>query len=198
VGGSERLEAASLTDLVERALTRDQAAWAVLVKRLERVVWKSVNVVTSDPQLRKDAFGTTFLRLAEHLATVREPEKLAGWLAVTATREAMLLSKSEARLRLTVSAATEPLLSAAPPASPAAQVEQDDAVRVVRAALARLGEPCRELLTVLLVVDPPLSYTAIAERFDKPHGWIGPTRERCMGKLRRDPEVAALIAGGRW
>jgi DNA-directed RNA polymerase specialized sigma24 family protein len=57
------------------------------VGRLERVVWKSVNMMTYDHEVRDDAFAATWLRLAERLESIREPEKLSGWLATTACNE---------------------------------------------------------------------------------------------------------------
>ena len=76
-----------LADLVAGALDGSSAAWNALVVRLERVVWKSVNMMTSDREMRDDAFAATWLRLAERLDTIREPEKLPGWLATTACNE---------------------------------------------------------------------------------------------------------------
>ena len=77
----------SLTGLVAGAIDGHADAWAALVARLERVVWKSVNMMTFDHEARDDAFAATWLRLAERLDTIREPEKLPGWLATTACNE---------------------------------------------------------------------------------------------------------------
>jgi hypothetical protein len=43
-----------------------------------------------------------------------------------------------------------------------------------------------------LAEDPPLPYPQISARLGIPAGSIGPTRSRCLAKLRRDPAIAAL------
>jgi RNA polymerase sigma factor (sigma-70 family) len=180
--------------LVDRARQRDDAAWAELVRRLERVVWKAVNVVTADDQLRRDAFAATWLRLAERLTTIRDPERLPGWLATTAAREALALSRRERRYTTFDPAGQEDPSSSRD--TPDEVAVRRDGIAVVRAALAELDDTCRELLTALIVTDPPMTYAEVAEHFGRPHGWIGPTRERCLAKLRRDESIAALSRGG--
>ena len=62
----------------------------------------------------------------------------------------------------------------------------------LREALADLPPPCQQLI-VLLTEDPPLPYAQIGARLGIPVGSIGPTRRRCLAKLRRHPAIAALI-----
>lgn len=195
MAGREDLVDESLDRLVERARQRDEAAWSELVTRLERVVWKAVNLVSADDQLRRDAFAATWLRLAERINAIREPERLPGWLATTAAREAMALSRAERR-----SSTFDPVGRADTGSSGTAPddiVVRQHGISVVRAALAELDDTCRELLTALIVADPPMTYAEAAEYFDRPHGWIGPTRSRCLAKLRRNPSIVALTGGGR-
>jgi DNA-directed RNA polymerase specialized sigma24 family protein len=45
----------------------------------------------------------------------------------------------------------------------------------------------------MLIEDPPVPYTEISARLGIPVGSIGPTRQRCIDKLRRDPAIAALM-----
>jgi RNA polymerase sigma factor (sigma-70 family) len=186
--GRDDLEAEDLTALVERALGRDQRAWAVLVRRVERVVWKAVNLVTPIAEVQKDAFASTMCRLAEHLSEIREPEKLPGWLAVTATREAIALSRRESHHIAVPLAAGEPAYTG-PDHSPEVTVEQRATVSLVRRALAQMDDTCRLLLTVLFQEDP-MPYADVAALFGRPVGWIGPTRGRCLEKFRSLPEVA--------
>ena len=45
----------------------------------------------------------------------------------------------------------------------------------------------------MLIHDPPVPYAEISARLGIPVGSIGPSRRRCLEKLRRDPAIAALI-----
>ena len=91
-----------LATLVAGALDGHDAAWNALVARLERVVWKSVNMMTADREVRDDAFAATWLRLAERLDSIREPEKLPGWLTTTATNEVRQIVRQRHRQDISI------------------------------------------------------------------------------------------------
>ena len=62
----------------------------------------------------------------------------------------------------------------------------------LRAAVSDLPPGYRELI-VLLTADPPVSYAEISARLGIPIGSIGPSRSRCLARLRRHPAIAMLI-----
>lgn len=184
-----------LAALVAGAIAGHQAAWDVLVTRLHRVVWKAVNMMTTDPDIRDDAFAATWLRLAERLDTIREPEKLPGWLATTATNEVrqIIRRRGQASVSLTAtwhSATDDGQLDlsdrlVADAGEHSAELVRAEQGREVRAAFARLDEGCREILTVLVLADPPLPYDEASERLGRPVGSLGPTRGRCLEKMKQ-------------
>jgi RNA polymerase sigma factor (sigma-70 family) len=186
---------APISELVLRARRREPGSWEDLVNRCERVVWKAVNMVSDDQQIRADAFATTWLRLTEHLDRI-DPERLLGWLATVATNEARRLGRLSNRYAL---GRTDDEWERTPPTSTDRGGEEHVLERelslAVRAAFGRLDPTCRELLTLLLITDPPLGYPQIEAHFGRPHGWVGPTRGRCLDKLRRMPELVALNDG---
>jgi RNA polymerase sigma factor (sigma-70 family) len=198
VPDQERRGPLSLAELTSLALEGDQDAWRHLVERLERVVWKTVNMCTSDGDVRNDAFAATWLRLAERLHTVREPEKLPGWLATTAANEVRAMIRQRARTQPSanwdeiddlffriVGSAEQPL----------DELDRDllrsEAARAVRIAFAQLDEECRTILTVL-VIEPDVSYRDASDRLGRPIGSLGPSRRRCLEKLRGHPSVRLL------
>lgn len=180
-----------LAGLVERALANDQAAWRALVDRLKGVVWKVLYSFDLAEDDRKDAFASTFFRLYEKLATVREPEKLPGWLATTARNEAMT---SVRRQRRTVPMAELPLREAAP-GDHDAGVLDDELKLAMRRAFDGLPAKAQALLR-LLCADPPMAYDDISRLLDIPRGSIGPTRQRYLELLRRSPELAPFLESG--
>ena len=183
-----------LAVLVEGALADTPAAWNALVTRLERVVWKAVNMMTYDADIRDDAFAATWLRLAERLDTIREPQKLPGWLATTATNEVRQLLRQRGRLPIGLpdggadssGGGLGSLLDTLPGADgdhEHALIAAEDAQRV-RTAFRRLDDGCRQVITVLVLTDPPLAYDQASELLGRPIGSLGPTRMRCLEKMR--------------
>ena len=55
----------------------------------------------------------------------------------------------------------------------------------VRAAINTLDDRSRTLLTLLFYQAEPMSYAEIAEQLGVSEGSIGPTRARCLQKLRK-------------
>lgn len=187
---SEPSSERSASVLVEDALRGDRRAWEEIVARYRRVAWK---VITSfdlaDPD-REDVFSATFFRLFERLGTIREPEKLPGWIATTARNETLTLLRSRGRERPTDLAGHD--------AGVAADHDErllDTELRVaLRRAFSAMDPECRSLL-LLLTADPPLSYDEVAELSGRPRGSIGPTRQRCLDRLRRSAELRPFLDG---
>jgi RNA polymerase sigma factor (sigma-70 family) len=183
-------ELPTLTELVERAQHGDESAWTELVGRLERVVWKTVNMITDNAEIRQDAAAATWLRLAENLATIRDPERLPGWMVTTARHEAIGYFRRDRFVLDGRDVYTEP------PASdigPDEQVEEHELRRALRSAFSKLSEECQELLSLLVLTDPPMSYADAEDVLRRPHGSLGPTRARCLERLRQMPELRHLI-----
>lgn len=178
--------------LVASALEGRGAAWDALVSRLERVVWKSVNMMTSDREVRDDAFAATWLRLAERLDTIREPEKLPGWLATTSCNEVRQIVRQRARNHVSINESWASTGSVGDlidtltddDGEHANEIVADEQRQVVRLAFGRLDVNCREILTVLVLADPPVPYDEASETLDRPIGSLGPARRRCLDKMR--------------
>ena len=178
------------SSLVERCRAGDETAWEQLVIRYQRLVHAIVRRAGLDEQTAADIFQTVFLRLLEHLPRLADPGRLQAWIVTTAKREAWLQHRRGRRLvSMTVDEADEPgedesWAGADPAPGPEATVEYWQQVAQVRQGLERLDEPCRRLLQVLFG-DETGGYEQMARELGMPVGSIGPTRARCLAKLRR-------------
>ncbi len=168
-------------ELVARAAGDDQAAWSLLVERFSGLVWsvaRSVGLAEADAA---DVCQTTWMRLAEHLADVQETSRVGSWLATTARREAIRVSRRGSRQVL-----VDPWdwLQREDDAfgAPEALMLATERRLSVQLAVAELPERCRRLL-LALAADPPTSYVEISTSLDLPMGSIGPTRSRCLQRL---------------
>jgi RNA polymerase sigma factor (sigma-70 family) len=184
-----------IVDLVRRARAGDQAAWDEIVERFAPLVWGICRRYRLSVADTDDVGQTLWLGLLEHLETLRDPAALPGWIATTTRRECLRVHDDARRRRSPVDAAAleEQTLGADPTAVPVDEgllVEERRAA--VRTAFAGLAPQCRRLLA-LLVSDPPLPYVRIAEILGVPVGGLGPTRARCLEKLRRSEVLAAFL-----
>ena len=187
---SAEVASASPTELVALALAGERVAWEAIVDRYQRVAWKVVGTFDLAAEDRNDVFAATFFRLFERLGTIREPDKLPGWIATTTRNEALTLLRARNRER-----PANPTDEAAdnPPSDEG--LLENELSEALRLAFAHLGEECREFLG-LLTADPPLSYDDIAELTGRPRGSIGPTRQRCLDRLRHSAELRPFFDDG--
>jgi RNA polymerase sigma factor (sigma-70 family) len=188
---SDENEVASLIDAARRG---DQSCWNTLVDRFMPLVRCVVRRYRLSAEDASDVCQTTWLRLVEHLDDIREPERLAGWILVTARNESLRLLNARKKV-----VAADPLtgfgMADLPDDGPAADELLIRAERhlALLEGLEHLRPQHRQLL-LLLIEDPPLSYADISERLGIPHGSIGPTRGRALAELRSSAPISRLLA----
>jgi RNA polymerase sigma factor (sigma-70 family) len=174
---------------VRRAAAGDRTAWEGLVDQYARLIW----AMTRDFKLAEsdaaDVFQVTWLRLLEHIDRIEYPERLGSWLATTARHEC--LRHIAARNRIVLVQDDDTTLSYAVSHEP--EIDErllaDERAQAVRDAMSRLPSRWQKLLE-LLMADPPTSYTEISSQLGLPVGSIGPTRRRCLERLRMELQIS--------
>lgn len=152
-----------------------------LVRELTPLLWHVVRSYGLDRQSAEDVVQTTWLGLVRNADSVRDPQAVLGWLTTTARREAWRVSKLSRRQ---VPMATDTMAAALPEMeSPEQDALTNDRQIVLWAKVAELPERCRRLLRVIAFEDRP-DYARLAMELQMPVGSIGPTRGRCLAKLR--------------
>ena len=139
-------------DLMHGAATGDRQAWEELVGRYTGMLYAIARSYGLDPATSGDAVQTTWLRLVEHLGTLREPSAVGGWLATTVRRQCLVLVRNRRR-ELPVEQAEE-LYPPDTDHSPENEVAARDRDAQVRAAFHRLPVKDRRLLACLMVSAP--------------------------------------------
>ena len=163
--------------LIARCLDGDQDAWVTLVGRYNRLVFAVARRAGLSQEDAEDTFQVVFTTLYRRLEGLRNQERLASWLITTTHREAI-------RVRRHVVPQDE--LSDEVPAGETPTedvVESELQSQTVRDALAALDDRCATLLRALFL-EADQAYTGIADRLGIAVGSIGPTRARCLAKLR--------------
>lgn len=176
-------------DLFARWREGDSRAMDDLVRLMSPVLWHLARAYGLDRALAEDVVQTTWLTLVRSHASINEPRAVSGWLTMCARREAWRVGKAHRRADATEAEALEPHLPVHEPAE--LTVATGDESRRLWNSVGRLDERCQRLLRVVAFEDRP-DYAGIAKDLSMPIGSIGPTRQRCLGKLR------VLLEGDGW
>lgn len=166
----------------------DADALEELVRLLSPVLWQVVRATGLDREAAEDVIQSTWLALVRSADSISSPQAVAGWLCTTARRDAWRASKRGRRESVT----EETVLAAALPDvdSPESTVVLADEKKTLVRCLSRLNERCQALLRIV-AAGPRPDYAEISKSLGMPVGSIGPTRARCLEKLR-----AELVAEG--
>jgi RNA polymerase sigma factor (sigma-70 family) len=185
----------SVIALVARVGEGDQEAWDEIIERYSPLVWHICVRYRLNRQDIDDVGQSVWLLLVENIDSLREAAALPGWLATTTKRECLRVLRTGRRHEH----ADLPPEGQMAPDPAVATIEEEIIVAernaALRAAFAELPPRCYELLS-MLVSDPPPAYTDISVKLGIPVGSIGPTRARCLERLRRSPHLAGVLGGG--
>ncbi len=190
------MEPAEVTVLVHRAAEGDPAAWDAIVDEYAGLLWSVVRGFRLNEAQAADAVQTTWLRLVEHVADLREPGHVAGWLKTTAQRVCLQVIRQGGREQLTDwdedrGAGGGVRYDGPDEDGPEVTALRREQQELVRRALADLPDRHRQLME-LLVASPPISYQDISARLGMPVGSIGPTRARILTRMRETLATVGL------
>ena len=177
-------------ELLREAAAGREQAWTELVEGLQGLLRAVARSYRLDEHAVDDAVQTAWLRLFERTGTLRRPERVAAWLVTTVRRECLLQLREAGRSRpldVAGSDGDDRVLGRVGAAED--EVVRSDEARTVRAAVQRLSDRQRRLVT-LLVDAPELDYRQVGRTLAMPVGSIGPTRGRALQQLRQLLEPA--------
>jgi len=172
-------------ELIAACMHKEAWAWDALVDRYKRLVYSVALRAGLGPEDAADIFQTVFVLLLEHLHTLWAPQGLAAWLITTTKRESWRMLRKQQReprdgeeVTTTLAAADDWLT----------HTHADEGLwadqALVHEALEQVSGGCRDLLRLLYFDHSEPSYEEISRRLKIPVGSIGPTRARCLQKMR--------------
>jgi RNA polymerase sigma factor (sigma-70 family) len=178
---------AEIAGTVRDAISGSQDAWDQIVQQFSGLVWGIARSNSLDTSDASDVSQTVWLRLAEHIGELRDPDRVGAWLAVTTRNEAQRVRKRQ-QYQIPTSDERFVRMPEVNPRQPEANVVAAEESAALWRAFSALGEPCRVLLR-MLISDPRPSYAVVSETLGLPVGSIGPTRSRCLSNLRTQVEA---------
>ncbi len=177
------MEQPTLGDLFVRACAGDRDAARELFERLAPAVWAWVGRHRLGQAASEDVVQVVWMKLFENCDNLRDPRRVAGWLRVTANNECNAVHRRRQAERLAMQRAETDQPLDGPELDVVDQITDAQMLERVRAAFRSLDDRCRKLLELLTRV-PALPYEEVAAEAGMPVGSIGPTRARCLDKLR--------------
>lgn len=178
-------ETTDLEILVAKCRRKDSRAWGQLVEQFQNLVYSIPRRYGLSNDDCNDVFQSTFQALVNHLDRIENPATLPKWLAVTASRESLRIIRiSKKTTNLEEFDMTLDTLVASEEDSAEENAIAAERADLVRQAVAELPDRCRQLISMLYLADET-SYDEISEKLKMPLGAIGPTRARCLDKVRK-------------
>jgi RNA polymerase sigma factor (sigma-70 family) len=159
----------------------DEAKMAELVGLLTPILWHTVRAQRLDRESAEDVLQSVWLALVRSAEPINDTQAVLQWLIVAARREAWRVVKREDRVEprdFEDDDFVAPALG-----GPEELALRSDGDSRLWQHIARLPERCQALLRVIAFADRP-DYAAVAKSLGMPVGSIGPTRGRCLAKLR--------------
>ena len=173
--------------LLAACLKGDQAAWDSLVDRYAALIYSIPLKYGFREADAADVFQSVCVTLLEKLGTVREPRGLAAWIITTTSRQCLALAHRQTRERNRTAnrQVTAEIDTAAPDLLPEDEILALERQYAVRAAINQLAPKCRGLIEALFSdAHEQTSYQQLADRLGVPMNSLGPTRARCLSRLR--------------
>ena len=168
-------------ELVSMCLKGDGDAWEALIKRYRRLIYSIPVRFGFENADAADVFQAVCLKLLEHLHQVKDDRRISAWIVTTTTRQCLHLRGLKTRETTSEEELQEP-------EDPAINLEElrlvTEQQQTIRDAVEELGERCRVLIGLLYFDSTTPSYDRISEQIHIPVASIGPTRARCLDKLR--------------
>jgi RNA polymerase sigma factor (sigma-70 family) len=184
-------------ELLAACLRGEHAAWDTLVDRYAGLIYSIPLKYGMSEHDAADVFQAVCVTLFEKLDTIREARGLPAWLITTTSRQCWAVLRQHGRELTRLASDDSPATLDDEPIDPRPLPEDElialERQSVVRGAVARLAPNCRRLVEALFSdAIHQMSYQELADSLGVPLNSLGPTRARCLAKLRRLLDEAGL------
>jgi RNA polymerase sigma factor (sigma-70 family) len=170
--------------LVQACLGGDQAAWAVLIRRYQNVMYFFARRYGASSADASDVFQLVCAELFVSLPRLRNQQSLRSWIMTVSAHQAYHWKRSYVKRAKREGGDSEAAFDTLT-TPPSTELEERQRDQAMRSAINQLPPRCQVLVRMLFYEDPPLPYEVVAQRLGLATGSIGLTRSRCLKKLQR-------------
>ena len=169
--------------LLARCRAGEAGAWDEIVSRYGRLVFSIARSYRLNEADAADVVQITFRILLQSLDRLAPDSRLGYWLGSVARRHTWRYLQQTRRESPEDEASLIARADALGHPGPR-DAERWELAEWINHGLAQIDARCRALLTRLYLDPTEPSYEDVAREFELPVGSIGPTRARCLGKVR--------------
>jgi RNA polymerase sigma factor (sigma-70 family) len=162
-------------ELIDACVRGEESAWTELITRYQRLIYSVARKLCPQREDCADVFQRVCLDLYQNLRQLRSDRTLPAWLITVTKRRAYAVLKATRE-----GIPLEDYMTEADP-----QVQAVEKEFLLERAVEELPERCRKLIRLLYFDSTEPSYAAVSQELGMPVASIGPTRARCLAKLRR-------------
>jgi RNA polymerase sigma factor (sigma-70 family) len=167
----------------------DRAEFDRLVELLTPLMWRTTRGAGLDRTTSEDVIQNVWMALLRSADSVRDPRSVVKWVVTSTRRESWRVAQRvrghDQKSGAVFGVDDEEVMGLPADAAdaPDEAVLRHDRQRRLWHHVQALPDRCRRLLSVIAYADRP-DYAHLAEALGMPVGSIGPTRGRCLAKLR--------------
>ena len=173
-------------ELIAKCIAKDADAWEALVRRYQRLVASITVKFRLNSDDAADILQSVWLIMFQQLPQLKQQTKLGSWLITITVRECWKLRERRDKTDLLDDSEWEQFAEKLNEGGdlPEGETLKLERQHLIRRAIEQLSERCRDLINYLFYRDTPTSYAEIGRRMRMPIASIGPTRSRCLEKLK--------------
>ena len=159
-------------DLIEMCLQGDAQAWEAIVRRYQRLVASITLKFRLEPEDSADVLQSVYLALLRQLPNLRKQAKLSSWIITVSVRSCWRLRQSHRKIPSLSREGQDQI----------GQLQDCSQTLAEDTLLIRERQHLRRVMDLLFYQSEP--YTEVSRKVGLPVASIGPTRARCLAKLR--------------
>ena len=171
-------------ELLLKCRQGDPQAFADLMQQYERLVFSIPFNYGFSRAEADDITQNTFVIFIENMERLQDDSNLGAWLATIARRQTWRHFRKKQR-ETSIDTHDEESASMFVVETDFNNLDRQNEVTMLHEALAQINEKCRQLLQALYFDMEQPSYEEIAQTMGMPLGSVGPTRARCLKKLKK-------------
>lgn len=172
-------------EFVQRLREGESVAWQQFFREHGRLIWSVAGRLGLGREDAEEVFQNTCIICHETVDRLRDPSRLPSWIYRIAYRQTLAVRNRSRRAQGVADADEIVDRTAADLPSMDNLLVEFEVAAELQETLDEVGPPCSDLIRQLYLTAPRPSYEEISESLDMPIGSIGPTRARCLERLRK-------------